>query len=305
VADRIACDLKIVVSGAPFKIETYTTQTVKEVVEVALAKAGIPHPDTPSNPTWELRAEDGTKLRCLVGDVPGGLVDGETVLFLDPEVGGGGEQGGEVVESGYIYTGWQGTEPAEGTRRSVIRNALRARMGDDTRDLIGVDAASLAFADAVEEALLKIDIGADPTGEVSPASTAMDVLDGLRIDRTREGAILDIGQRVTELADKFVQGRRDAAECYRLTGADPSDGSDAMLAREAVDEVRRFRAEYDEFEKAIAAVGEALDRIDAPQGATYAKRIDRLYRELRGEGTCASNRATRHRRPGKRGPRSS
>jgi len=88
---------------------------------------------------------------------------------------------------------------------------------------------------------------------------------------------------VTLLADKFVDGRRAAAECYRLTGADPCDGSDAMLAREAVDEVRRFRAEYDELEEAIAAGGEALDRVDGPPGATYAERIDRLYRELRGQ----------------------
>lgn len=35
-------------------------------------------------------------------------------------------------------------------------------------------------------------------------------------------------------------------------------------------------------QEAINAVGEALDQIDAPQGATYAERIDRLYRELTG-----------------------
>lgn len=32
---------------------------------------------------------------------------------------------------------------------------------------------------------------------------------------------------------------------------------------------------------AIAAVGDSLDRIDAPQGATYAERIDRLFSEFR------------------------
>lgn len=71
------------------------------------------------------------------------------------------------------------------------------------------------------------------------------------------------------------------AECYRLTGADPDGAPDAILALEALDEVRRFRKSYDELEEAIAAVGESLDWFDAPQGATYAERIDRLYRELR------------------------
>lgn len=175
-------------------------------------------------------------------------------------------------------SGWRGTEPAEGTRRALILDTIERHLS-----VAHVPTGmALPLADEIEAALLKIDIGADPTGEVSPASTAMDVLDQLEIPRTREGAILDIGQRVTMLADKFVEGRRAAAECYRLTGADPCDGSDAMLAREALDEVRRFRKEYDEYEEAIAAVGEALDRIDAPQGATYAERIDRLYRELTG-----------------------
>jgi hypothetical protein len=213
VADRIACDLKVVVSGAPFKIETYTTQTVEEVVEVALAKAGIPHPDTPPNPTWQLRTEDGRELRHLVGDAE--LVDGETVLYLDPEVGGGGDQGGEVVESGYIYPGWQGTPPAEGTRRALIRDTIGETLEGaeivvkpDDRPFEGD--LPLALADRVEEALLRVvDQGATPESG-SPASVAMDLLDQFEIPRTREGAILTIAQRVTALADELVETRRQA-----------------------------------------------------------------------------------------------
>lgn len=49
---------------------------------------------------------------------------------------------------------------------------------------------------------------ASRVGRVSPASTAMDVLDQLDIPTTRDRAILDIGQRVTELADRYIELRR-------------------------------------------------------------------------------------------------
>ena len=35
------------------------------------------------------------------------------------------------------------------------------------------------------------------------------------------------------------------AECYRLSGADPDNNEDWRLARDAVDEVRRLRKDYD------------------------------------------------------------
>lgn len=145
--------------------------------------------------------------------------------------------------------GWQGTPPAEGTRRALIRDTLEKELS--VRHIATGDA--LPLADAIEESLIHM-----------------------------EGAPIK-HRTLTQIDKELHDQRRDLAECYRLTGADPSDGSDAMLAREALDEVRRFRAEYDELEEAIAKVGEALDRIDAPQGATYAERIDRLYRELRGQ----------------------
>ena len=170
---------------------------------------------------------------------------------------------------------WRGQRPAEGTRRRIILDAIGK--GD-----VLSDTEALEIADTVELALIAGGDGDDVVTEriCDEIDAAVDVLDQLDIPQEREGKHLDLGARVAVLGDQVVQQRRDAAECYRLTGADPSDGSDAMLAREAIDEVRRFRAEYDELETANAAVGDALDRIDAPQGATYAERIDRLYREL-------------------------
>lgn len=107
--------------------------------------------------------------------------------------------------SGGERPAWAGEPPAEGTRRRLILETIREHDGDS-------DEGQLELADAIEEALLKIDIGADPTGEVSPASTAMDVLDQLEIPRTREGAILTISDRVTVLADELVAYRRDAID---------------------------------------------------------------------------------------------
>lgn len=249
-ADPIGCDLKVVVGGVPAKIDTTTTATVAEVVEQALLASGAATHEGVIE--WELRTEDGRQLTHLVGDA--GLVDGETVLYLDPEAGGGGaddlqrqaEESGQVwpegsperrlIERGgkeavmreldeanrrdqlrYVE-GWQGTPPAEGTRRALIRDTLRGFLIDVAGKEMpgGVDGMALAMADSVEAALLKIDIGADPTGEVSPASTAMDVLDGLRIPRTEEGRIYDIGQRVTMAADELVERRRNEVEIGNL-----------------------------------------------------------------------------------------
>lgn len=84
-AKAIACDLKVVVGGVPIKVETTSTATVLELIEQVLLKSGAAtHEGTVQ---WELRTEDGRELKHLVGDAE--PVDGETVLFLDPVVGGG------------------------------------------------------------------------------------------------------------------------------------------------------------------------------------------------------------------------
>lgn len=109
--------------------------------------------------------------------------------------------------------GWQGTPPAEGTRRALIRDAIGETLEGcevvvkpDDRPFEGD--LPLALADKVEEALLRVvDQGATPASG-SPASVAMDVLDSF-VPRTREGVILTIADRVTVLADELVETRRD------------------------------------------------------------------------------------------------
>lgn len=53
-----------------------------------------------------------------------------------------------------------------------------------------------------------------------------------------------------EVGPGIEQALRDAtaqlAECYRLTGADPDGDSDSMLAKFAVEEVRRLREKFDQ-----------------------------------------------------------
>lgn len=159
-ADLVMCDLEVVISGAPFKIETSTTATVEELIELATAKAGIPHPDTPQNPIWELRTAEGRQLTHLVGDAK--LVDGETTLFLDPQVGGGGDDAptealAELV-SGGERPAWAGEPPAKGTRRALIRDAIYRELEDyfgPKGALVSREFFALKLADAVEAELLK------------------------------------------------------------------------------------------------------------------------------------------------------
>lgn len=108
--------------------------------------------------------------------------------------------------------GWQGTPPAEGTRRKLILDVLE----DFSLRLISgaggkaTEGSCLGAADAIEEALLRVvDQGATPESG-SPASVAMDVLDGLGVGRTRDGAILTIADRVNVVAGELVERRREA-----------------------------------------------------------------------------------------------
>lgn len=168
-ADRLYCDLRVVVSGVPQKLESWTTEYVSSLIERVLERVGV----TKINPgEWDLRTGQGAVLKHLVGDAE--LVDGETILYLDPHAGGGGrpsddstavatavaEEFGEAAneESKQRLTdeiaGWQGTEPLEGTRRHLIREAIetvaiQARAQSTTAHF------SQLLADAVESALLE------------------------------------------------------------------------------------------------------------------------------------------------------
>lgn len=192
ISDTIDCDLKVVVSGVPVKIDTTTTATVDELIEQAILKAGAAtHPSI----GWELRTESGRRLVRLVGDAE--PVDGETTLFLDPEVGGGAdEEPTAAEEAGQVWpkgsperrlierggkdavmrdlaegAGWKGTPPAEGTRRALIRDAVRS-VGGVNVGPGGPDAAALRIADAVESALLQSTIDDEAMARGAEALTA-------------------------------------------------------------------------------------------------------------------------------------
>jgi hypothetical protein len=177
-ADAIGCDLEVVVSGHPIKLETSTTATVAELIEQAHLKADVAlHPEM----KWGLRTQAGQVLTRLVGDVEQ-LVDGETVLYLDPQVGGGAERGevGHVGDPGVpgdvanridtaeeipptpmrhtrhffteaeIADGWHGDPPAEGTRRKLIFDTLlRLRLDNATHP-----ERIFELADEIEQALI-------------------------------------------------------------------------------------------------------------------------------------------------------
>lgn len=68
-------------------------------------------------------------------------------------------------------------------------------------------------------------------------------------------------------ASEVARLEAELAECYRLSGADPDGAPDAMLAREAVAEVRRLRAELDEAqEREAATVSEVVGQVSVDSG---------------------------------------
>jgi hypothetical protein len=78
---------------------------------------------------------------------------------------------------------------------------------------------------------------------------------------TRRAIVLEAIRKGDVLSDAEALEIADTVELALLGSGDDEREADAQ--------------------EAINAVGNALDRIDAPQGATYAERIDRLYREFR------------------------
>lgn len=165
--------------------------------------------------------------------------------------------------------GWQGTPPAEGTRRKLIAKAIYdVRL--EAMGAPGSEAFALVLADAVEEAL----IGMEGVPIKHPTLTQIDA--------------------------ELAQARADLAECFRLTGADPDGAGDPMLAREALDEVRRFRKEYDELEEQVAVKQATIDGLAATVSAQadsleervakLAKRSDAWVTELAYQAAGAATR---------------
>lgn len=149
----------------------------------------------------------------VIAEVVDGKLNGLLLDFGDDDLEKGilgarmiarGEVEPEIIEAEITHLppeAWQGTPPAQGSRRALLRDTLLGFLNDVAGKEMpgGPEDFALAMADSLEAALL---------------------------------------------------GSGD-------------DGREA------------------DAQEAINAVGEALDRIDAPQGATYAERIDRLYREMR------------------------
>lgn len=181
MADRLYCDLKILVNGVALKFESWTTESVDVLIERALDKADFEvRPEE-----WTLRTAEGAEIKHLVGDA--GLHDGATLLVLNQRLASSasddpaeqiapvdvpGEQvlrdnphlpegyadglAGKLLEIGERRRagsddGWKGTPPAEGTRRKLILDAIK----DASLSYEFNRSTTLHFADAVESALLQ------------------------------------------------------------------------------------------------------------------------------------------------------
>lgn len=193
---RVDCGLRVVVSGVPVIVRSWTTQSVDAAIAMALKTAGVSREGATG---WTLRTEGGAELKHMVGDAK--LEDeGETTLFLDPDVGGGGDdEPSEAEAAGQVWpkgsperrlierggkdavmrdladgAGWKGTPPAEGTRRKLILDALEAF----SLRLISGDepgpSSCLGAADAVESALLKSTIAEE--ADVRPGTRELRIV---------------------------------------------------------------------------------------------------------------------------------
>jgi hypothetical protein len=169
------------------------------------------------------------------------FADGERVLFLDPVAGAGGEDSKESVEK--------------------ERAALRI----DTAIPILSPVSTEGFSGGVE---------ADEELHLSAEQLRDELADGEGwkgtppAEGTRRKLIYDVIRR------QLIFGAASNERVLEIADAVESALLKSTIAAE--DDGREADAQ-----EAINAVGEALDRLDAPQAATFAERIDRLYREPR------------------------
>jgi hypothetical protein len=154
--------LTVVVSGAEFEVDVTPASYIGDVIGRALAAAGVSH--DPAS-TWYLREKDGTVLDAgkRLGEYA--LLTSHP-LFLDPEAGGGACQPAivrspaaeAVADDLATGAGWQGTPPAEGTRRRLILDTINRHdvklHGGWGGKMVGGNALDLA--DTIEKALLEV-----------------------------------------------------------------------------------------------------------------------------------------------------
>lgn len=77
-----------------------------------------------------------------------------------------------------------------------------------------------------------------------------------------------MNDELAKLKAENEQMKASLAECYRLSGADPDGNEDWRLAPYAVEEVRRMRAENDEYVERIVAMETAQKVPPPPEGYT-------------------------------------
>lgn len=167
--------------------------------------------------------------------------------------------------------GWKGEEPAIGTRRYTIREAIATELTGDFADERGRvysrDAFALRLADAVESALLQITI------------------DEEAMERGAEALIGGIERFAPADDDNLPpctcrdENRPDhAADCARGRAIRERSVKTAKAIEQDV--IQPIVAEREEARAMAGEVKDALDRVDAPRAPTLAVRVDRLFREL-------------------------
>ena len=155
---------------------------------------------------------------------------------------------------------WQGTEPAKGTRRELVRDTINAFWGDHEGRawLGGRDGAALAVADAIEAALLEGSYRSEGEGDrqTLKPSPIHAQLDRVSIARTDGSRVLALWERVELLVQRYC------AHFDRL-GADRNPDKAAVPASRAMEML-------DE---------EGIPRVDGGGILTIDHRLERLLRE--------------------------
>lgn len=160
----------------------------------------------------------------------------------------------KVMDDLAAGAGWKGTPPAAGTRRATIFEALK-KHPEGAIPLFPPEVA-LRLADEVESALLSATIDEE-------AMARADISAGIKNVECTE-----TGPTHGELAAE-------------ARAADDRHAVALIRAERAEEKLRVVESERTEFADAVEGIGEALARLDAPEGPTFAKRIERLYRQLR------------------------
>ena len=120
-------------------------------------------------------------------------------------------------------------------------------------DMYLIDGGGIAPSDAEFIAAARTDV---------PALVAEVVR--LREERDDQASLVEVFE------DEAKRLRSDLASCYRITGADPDGDDDAMLARKAVNAVRRLREESDHQGTRADEFAEEVKKMAGERDAAHA-----------------------------------